>query len=57
VFLTWEANHAQMVMLKEHKQTVLIWGHYETEKIGPKLLAYHLKKKFEIEIVFLDEKY
>jgi len=57
VFLTGEANHAQMVMLKEYKQTVLIGWHYETEKIGPKLLAYHLRNKFGIEIVFLDEKY
>lgn len=57
VFLTWEANHAQMIAAKEHGQTIMLWGHYETEKIGVKLLAYHLKEKFWLEIVFLDEKY
>lgn len=57
VFLTWEANHAQMISAKEHGQTIMLWGHYETEKIWVKLLAYHLKAKFGLEIVFLDEKY
>ncbi len=57
IFVTWEWAHHEMTMAKELKQTVLIWGHYETEKIWPKLLAYHLRDKFGIEIVYLDEKY
>lgn len=57
VLVTWEGVHYEMTLAKEIKQSVLIWGHYETEKIGPKLLAHHLKNKFEIETVFLDEKY
>ncbi|MDP2090591.1 MAG: Nif3-like dinuclear metal center hexameric protein [Candidatus Gracilibacteria bacterium] len=57
VFLTGEGAHHDMILAKELGQTVLIGGHYETEKIGPKLLAYHLRDKFGIEIVYLDEKY
>ena len=57
VLVTWEWVHYEMTLAKELKQCVLIWGHYETEKIWPKLLAYHLKKKFNIDIEFLDEKY
>jgi putative NIF3 family GTP cyclohydrolase 1 type 2 len=57
VFVTWEWVHYEMTFAKELGQSILIWGHYETEKIWPKLLAYHLRDKFDIEIVFLDEKY
>lgn len=57
VLVTWEWVHHEMTLAKELKQCVLIWGHYETEKIWPKLLAYHLRNKFGIEIEFLDEKY
>lgn len=57
IFLTWEWVHHEMTLSKELWQSVLIWWHYETEKIWPKLLAYHLRDKFWIEIVFLDEKY
>ena len=57
VFVTGEWVHHEMIKAKELEQSVLIAGHYETEKIGPKLLAYHLKDKFWIEVVFLDEKY
>ena len=46
-----------MTFAKELWQSILIWGHYETEKIWPKLLAYHLRDKFDLEIVYLDEKY
>lgn len=56
-FVTWEWVHHEITFWKELWQSVLIWGHYETEKIGPKLLAYHLRDKFWIEIVYLDEKY
>ena len=57
VFVTWEMKHSDMCLAKELEQCVLIWWHYETEKIWPKLLAYHLRDKFDIEIEFLDEKY
>ena len=57
VFVTWEWAHHEMTLAKELEQCVLIWWHYETEKIWPKLLAYHLRDKFGIEIEFLDEKY
>jgi len=57
VFVTWEWVHHEMTLAKELGQCVLIWWHYETEKIWPKLLAHHLKEKFWIETEFLDEKY
>jgi dinuclear metal center YbgI/SA1388 family protein len=57
VFVTWEWAHHEMTLAKELEQCILIWGHYETEKIWPKLLAHHLKEKFWIETEFLDEKY
>ena len=57
IFVTWEWAHHEMTLAKELEQWIFIWGHYETEKIGPKLLAYHLRDKFGIEIEFLDEKY
>lgn len=57
VFITWELTHEYYVLAKELWQSVLVWGHYETEKIWPKLLAYHLRDKFGLEIEFLDEKY
>lgn len=57
ILVTWEWVHHEMIKAKELWQSVLIWWHYETEKIWPKLLAYHLKDKFWIDIVFLDEKY
>lgn len=57
VFVVWEMAHYQMTEAKELWQSILLWWHYETEKIGPKLLAYHLNKKFWVEIIFLDEKY
>ncbi len=57
VFVTWEWVHHEMTLAKELWQSILIWWHYETEKIWPKLLAYHLRDKFGIEIVYLDEKY
>lgn len=57
VLVTGEGVHYEITLAKELEQSILIWWHYETEKIGPKLLAYHLRDKFGIEIVFLDEKY
>lgn len=50
-------NHRQTTLAKELGQSILLGGHYETEKIGPKLLAHHLAKQFEIETAFIDEVY
>jgi len=57
LFLTWEAVHHEILWAKELGQSIMLAWHRETEKIWPKLLAYHLRDKFWIEIVFLDEKY
>lgn len=57
IFVTWEGSHNEITLCKELEQWILIGWHYETEKIWPKLLAYHLRDKFDIEIEFLDEKY
>lgn len=57
VLVTGEAVHYEILWAKELWISLFLWGHYETEKIGPKLLAHHLQKKFKIETVFLDEKY
>ncbi len=57
IFLTWEMAHHQIILAKELWQSILLWWHRETEKIWPKLLAYYLRDKFDLEIVFLDEKY
>lgn len=57
VFVTGEWAHHEYLAAKELWQTILVGWHYETEKIWPKLLAYHLRDTFGIEIEFLDEKY
>jgi len=56
-YITWEAVHWQLTFAKEIWQSILLWWHRETEKIWPKLLAYYIKKKFNIDVIFLDEKY
>jgi putative NIF3 family GTP cyclohydrolase 1 type 2 len=57
LLITWELVHHEIVRAKEAWLNLILWGHYETEKIGVKLLCYHLKKKFEwLEVIFLDEK-
>ncbi len=56
-FLTGEAKHSEICLAKDLWLSVCIWWHRETETIWPKLLAEHLREKFGIEIVFLDEKY
>lgn len=57
LYITWEAKHSDLCWAKELWQSILLWWHRETEKIWVKLLAYHLRDKFGLEIVFLDEKY
>ena len=58
IFITGEMAHRQLTLAKELKQSVLLGWHRHTEKIWPKLLAHHIKKKFpKVETVFLDEVY
>ncbi|MDD2515716.1 MAG: Nif3-like dinuclear metal center hexameric protein [Candidatus Gracilibacteria bacterium] len=57
LYITGDSAHFQICIAKELGQSILLGGHYETETIGVKLLAKHLKEKFGIEIIFLDEKY
>jgi len=57
LYITWEAVHHEKTFAKELGQSIVYGWHYETEKFWPKLLAEHLKQKFGLEIVFLDEKY
>lgn len=57
LIITWEASHWEIASAKELGQSILLGGHYETEVFWPMLLANHLKEKFDLEIVFLDEKY
>jgi len=58
LFITWEMVHHQITLAKELGQSIVLWWHYETEKIWPKLLSHHLQKTFpELQCVYLDEKY
>lgn len=57
LYITWEAVHHEKTFAKEMNQSVIYWWHYETEKFWVKLLSEHLKEKFGIEIIELDEKY
>lgn len=56
LLVTGEAVHRQTTLAKELWQSILLWWHYETEKIGVKLLGKHLEKLFDVTTVFLDEK-
>lgn len=58
LLITGELVHHEIVWAKEAWLNLILWGHYQTEKIGVKLLCHHLKKQFEwLEAVFLDEMY
>ncbi len=57
LYITWEWSHSKIALAKELEQSIILAGHYETETFWPRLLAKHLKEKFALEIVFLDEKY
>jgi len=57
IYLTWEWVHHEITFAKDLGQTVILGWHRETEKIWPSLLAKHLEENFDLEIVFLDEKY
>jgi len=57
LYITWEWVHHEITYSKELLQSIILAWHRETETFWPRLLAKHLKKKFNLEIVFLDEKY
>lgn len=57
LLITWEWVHYEISLAKDMKQSILLWWHYETEIFGVQALANHLNKKFDIDVVFLDEKY
>jgi len=57
LLITWEWAHYEITLSKELKQSVVLWWHYETEVFGVQALSEKLKKDFNLEIVFLDEKY
>lgn len=58
LLITWELVHHEIVWAKEQWLNLLLGWHYETEKIGIKLLCHHLSHTFEwLEVVYLDEKY
>ncbi|MDD2487428.1 MAG: Nif3-like dinuclear metal center hexameric protein [Candidatus Gracilibacteria bacterium] len=57
LYLTGEAAHHELSSAKDIGQSVILGGHYETETVGVRLLSDHLKEKFGMDIVFIDEKY
>lgn len=57
LYITGELKHSSFCKCKEMEQSVLLGGHYETEVFGVLALARHLKEKFGVKTVFLDEKY
>lgn len=57
LFLTWEAAHFEVMSAKEIGQSIVLGWHYNTETAWVRLLAEHLKEKFSLETVFIDEKY
>jgi len=54
---TGEVAHQHLTRAKDIGQSLVVAGHYETEVYGVRSLAEHLKDKFEVKVVFLDEKY
>lgn len=57
LYITGEAAHFEITFAKELEQSIFLWWHRETETFWVKLLAKYLQKEYNIEIVFLDEKY
>ncbi len=57
LLITGEAVHYEITLAKELWLSILLWWHYETEKIWPKLLAHHIKKELWIDVTYLDECY
>lgn len=57
MFLTWEAVHSKIVEAKDLWQTICLGWHYETETFGVEALSEYISNKYNIETIFLDEKY
>ena len=53
-FITGEPRHSMYHVAKELKLNVIYAGHYVTETFGVKALMPVLKKKFEVEVTFVD---
>lgn len=54
LFITGEQSHSSYHYIKEAKINVIFAGHYATETVGVKALMPILKKKFNVETVFID---
>ncbi|MFH1409250.1 MAG: Nif3-like dinuclear metal center hexameric protein [Nanoarchaeota archaeon] len=54
VLLTGETSHSAVPVAKELNVNVIFAGHYATETLGVKALASHLKRKFKIATIFVD---
>ncbi|HDS09221.1 MAG TPA: Nif3-like dinuclear metal center hexameric protein [Firmicutes bacterium] len=54
VFITGEVSHGNFHSVKEYKINLVTGGHYFTETFGVKSLGEHLRKKFGLQIQFLD---
>jgi len=57
LLITGEWPHHEIIRAKELWQSIILWWHYETEVFGVEALAEKLRKDFDIQIVFLNEKY
>lgn len=57
LLITGEWAHYEISWAKDLWQSVLLWGHYETETLWVKQLSLHLQKEYQVDVVFLDEKY
>lgn len=53
-FITGEPRHSMYHVAKELKLNVIYAGHYVTETFGVKALMPVLKKKFDVEVTFID---
>lgn len=53
-FITGEPRHSMYHIAKELKINVIYAGHYATETFGVKSLMPVLKKKFDVEVTFVD---
>ena len=54
-YITWEWNHAHYHLALEEWLNVIYLGHYHSEKLWVIALGQHLKDKFWLETVFIDE--
>ena len=55
-FITGTVDEAVWSLAREEGVCVMAFGHYATEKKGVQLLGEHLKQKFGVEHIFIQEK-